>query len=364
MGKDNLFKKLQYLICILCIGMSSCDFKMNDNSTSAKSGYHSMQAYHHLEGVLGTRTFSMELNFVDTDVFGTMYFHDVEELRDVFGTYAKNDSLNLEESIFSDYSSNKKENRFNKFEGIYTNGIYKGSFIENATRTAFKCSIVNNQQIPFDFVKYADTLKDSSSKKPILYHNIEIPFVKKQKDEFLNTFLANLAGKFDFDGNNYQLSKLLRSLDSLSFTREEIDQMKEHPYNLGHYFDVSYNDNDLIIFSYCGLKFYGNIHESFTSKYSTVYLKTKKEMLLHDVLTHDETKKLPILLEKKFREKYKLTEKDKLSKILFFDENKFVNNNYYITTQGIGFQYDPHELAGFTKGLITLYVPFSEIRNK
>lgn len=362
--QNILLNKIVLSIFFLFSALLSCDnLKHNDHDESNRTK-DQQQMYKHFEGKMGNRKFSMELFFIESDVFGTLYFDDVEELRDVFGTYSSNDSLILKESIQSDFHPNKEEGDFNQMSGIFSKGRYTGSFKENSISTTFDCAIATQHQVPFDFVKYTDTIKDPNSKKNLLVHEIEIPISRRPQDEYLNTYLAQLAGIFDFNGNNKKLLSSLRQIDISDFDSLQIEEMKQHPYTLANYFDVSYNDKGLIIFSYSGLKFYGKMHENFKVRYSSINVVSKKEIVLQDVLTKEEIKKLPSVLEKKFRDKYKLTNNEKLSSILFFDENKFVNNNYYITTKGVGFQYDPHELAGFSKGLITLYVPFSEIRNK
>ena len=316
----------------------------------------------HLEGLLGTRECNFDLMMLDNNVFGTFYFSDYEELEDVFGELIEKDSMVLTQSLTPEYDPRLGDEKFNTFLGTFRNGVFEGQFRHKDSILPLRCSLVTSNNIPLRFEQFLDTIKDNASGKPLVYQELESPLPQNPKDEFLAAYLSNLIGGASYHGDFQKYAQAVFASDKQWVDTSILKQIMAHPYHIARYCDVSYNKNGLIVFSYTGLKFLGGMHENYEVKYCSIDLKTKCELRLHDVLNESETKKLSSLLEQKFRRKYNLTPQDKLSKVLFYDENKFVNNNYYITSKGIGFQYDPHELSGFAKGNITLYIPFSELR--
>jgi hypothetical protein len=46
---------------------------------------------------------------------------------------------------------------------------------------------------------------------------------------------------------------------------------------------------------------------------------------------------------------------------ILFDKHLALTKNFYVTGKGVGFIYNPYEVAPYVVGEIELYVPFSEI---
>jgi hypothetical protein len=66
------------------------------------------------------------------------------------------------------------------------------------------------------------------------------------------------------------------------------------------------------------------------------------------------------LLVKKFRSAYQLKNDENLTDYLF--ENDIpITDNFYLTSKGIGFNYNPYEIGPYALGSVSLYIPFSEL---
>ena len=104
----------------------------------------------------------------------------------------------------------------------------------------------------------------------------------------------------------------------------------------------------------------GGAHGNYGTSYSSYDLLNKKEILLNDVLTTDGKKKLSSLLAKALRSQFRLKPTSPLTEVLF--ENKIApNQNFYITGKGIGFNYNPYEIAAYAYGEINLFIPFKDL---
>jgi hypothetical protein len=106
----------------------------------------------------------------------------------------------------------------------------------------------------------------------------------------------------------------------------------------------------------------GGAHGNYGTGYSVFDLVNKKEIKLNDVLTAEGKRKVTALLAKALRTQFKLKPSDPLTEVLF--ENKIApNQNFYLTGKGIGFSYNPYEIAAYAYGEINLFIPFTDIES-
>ena len=57
----------------------------------------------------------------------------------------------------------------------------------------------------------------------------------------------------------------------------------------------------------------------------------------------------------------KLNNTDPLTDAGLSDNKIKANDNFYVTTKGIGFSYSPYEIAAYAVGEINIFIPFSEL---
>jgi len=346
---------------LLTLSFSACNsnsLQDSDASSERKNQY----IYAHLEGHIQDQFYSLDLTISDTTVFGNYYLDDREEPLDVFGSYHVNDSLYLNESITNRFT-NKEDEKYNYFVGKFSNGTYSGLFITPDTTFSFEFKSVKKSNIvEFDFIQASDSVVEPISQKTIAHIDFESPMVKDTQYVFLHNAIYALMGDTNFAGDMKGFMKRKTSLNLNEIDTASLTNMKKKPDYYANYSDVTYNKNNRVIFSNSSMKFSNGMHESFQIKYCTVDLTTKKQLSIKDVLTQDEIQKLPSLLEQKFRSKFKLNKTEPLEKVLYYNDNRFMNGNYFITHKGIGFLYNTHEITGFSYGPIALYVLFDEIK--
>ena len=105
----------------------------------------------------------------------------------------------------------------------------------------------------------------------------------------------------------------------------------------------------------------GGAHGNYSTHYISIDLAANKELTLADILTPAGIKKLNPLLEKYFRKDQGLGQTEDLTEGGLFENKLEANDNFYVTTKGIGFSYAPYEIAPYAAGEINIYIPFSEL---
>jgi len=121
---------------------------------------------------------------------------------------------------------------------------------------------------------------------------------------------------------------------------------------------VRYNDNGIVILEGDYYDYSGGAHGNYGSAFYCYDVVEKRKLKLQDILLADSATLQPVV-EKYFRVQYQVKEKS-LSDVLF-DEHLALNDNFYFTEKGIGFLYNPYEVASYAQGQINVFVPFSAV---
>ena len=150
--------------------------------------------------------------------------------------------------------------------------------------------------------------------------------------------------------------------------REEASQFAEEKqlptflnYESSSKADIKYNANHYVIVEQMTYEYSGGAHGNWGSKLLVMDVQQKRILSLQDVV-HASARQLQPLVEKAFRSQYKLADTDSLNTILF--ENQLLpNQNFYFTSQGVGFIYNPYEVAAYVMGQIFVFIPYTELNN-
>ena len=125
---------------------------------------------------------------------------------------------------------------------------------------------------------------------------------------------------------------------------------------------VVYNTWPLLVIEKYAYDFTGGAHGNWGATYRTLDLAKKKVLTPEDIFKPGYREVLSPMLDKAFKEKYRLNDDESL------DQNLLVktippNDNIIVTDKGVSFSYVPYEIGPYALGQITLFVPFSGIRN-
>lgn len=192
------------------------------------------------------------------------------------------------------------------------------------------------------------TDKDNYLKKILLklyderLQTADLPAVIKQKKEsFFQQYTADMI----------EVKPVERKETLFIYNTDQSDRIL-----LAHY------NGNLATFARFSYLYSGGAHGNYSTTFQSFDLAGKKQLKLADVVTPAGQKQLNALLAKALRSQYKLKPADPLSEVLF--ENRISpNNNFYVTGKGIGFVYNPYEIASFAVGEINLFIPFKNLQN-
>lgn len=130
------------------------------------------------------------------------------------------------------------------------------------------------------------------------------------------------------------------------------------------YTDILWNADSLVSLQFTHYDFTGGAH-GLESVFCTVFdMKKNKALNLSDVFKPGYEKKLQQVLEKRLREQYKIPEGTPLNAQpagILFNKDLALTDNFYLTGNGIGFIYNPYEVAPYYVGQIELFVPFKNV---
>ncbi|MCF3109890.1 DUF3298 and DUF4163 domain-containing protein [Niabella sp. CC-SYL272] len=153
--------------------------------------------------------------------------------------------------------------------------------------------------------------------------------------------------------------------------RDDIDTMKasdneeEAPFSMMHYdqqisSNLIYNNHGYAVLSVGNYAYTGGAHGMYGQTMLCLDMQQQKALALSDVLKVDSATLQPIL-ERQLRARYKIAPDKPLTDILF-DERLALTDNFYFTTKGIGFIYQPYEVAAYAVGVVDVWVPYADLR--
>lgn len=129
--------------------------------------------------------------------------------------------------------------------------------------------------------------------------------------------------------------------------------------------NILWNANDIASLAFRSYQYTGGAHGLGTIFLTVFDLKLNKVLTLNDIFVPGYKAKLQSVLENKLREEFEIPANSPLNgnEGILFDKHLALTKNFYLTGSGIGFIYNPYEVAPYVVGQIELFVPFSEIRS-
>jgi hypothetical protein len=185
--------------------------------------------------------------------------------------------------------------------------------------------------------------------------------VTKINEAIMKYLLSPIGEDSVFASMDELFNNLTKSYDELQ-TDNPIGNM---PWDLERDVEVMNNAKEIFSIKFAENSFLGGAHPNTVELFSNFDLKTGKELTLPDLFVNGYEDKLLTIAEKLFREQKKLSPEQNLDEADFtFENNKFaLNNNFYISSEGIGFYYNPYEIAAYVYGPTELLIPFDKIKD-
>ncbi len=252
----------------------------------------------------------------------------------------------------------------------YEAGTFKGSWANGDRSYAFSLK-ENYPAGSYSFSAHfvADSIEGfpGQSNTPMARVSEFFPVATSENSDWLNRQFLNLL---DADTTMRDIDAAARKqntsyLESYRKDVREMDPKGEMPAFLNYEkideITISYNDNDFVVVSSLSFAYEGGAHGNYATSMQCYDIRNQKVLTVNDVLQIDSAALSPIL-ERNFRSQASLRATDQLSTILF--ENHIPpTDNFYFTGQGIGFLYNPYELAAYAQGVINIFIPYTELKS-
>lgn len=128
---------------------------------------------------------------------------------------------------------------------------------------------------------------------------------------------------------------------------------------------IIWNAGSIVSVAFQSYQYTGGAHGLSNTLLNVFDLKENKTLTMNDIFKPGYEKELQQALEEDLREQYDIPANAPLNGNhgILFDKHLALTKNFYLTGKGIGFIYNPYEVAPYVAGQINLYIPFSKIAN-
>ncbi|MBS1589526.1 MAG: DUF3298 domain-containing protein [Bacteroidetes bacterium] len=249
---------------------------------------------------------------------------------------------------------------------LLKNGILQGEWLSSDHKKSFPFTLKESYpigSIKFAMMGFSDSAKGLPQAAETPVAESDFMFVVAPHNDWLNKQICNIL---NIDSNLSFKDGVNKS--NTQYFADYRDQLKDidslrpiETFNYARYQTIMpvYNDRNLITLQNDFYEFSGGAHGNYGTLFHTYDLINKKELKLSDLIQIDSITLQPIV-ERAFREQYRIKVKN-LSQVLF-DPHLATTDNFYITNKGIGFLYNPYEVASYAQGQINVFVPFSALK--
>jgi hypothetical protein len=213
-------------------------------------------------------------------------------------------------------------------------------------------SVVKTRTVPL----YPDT-PDSSPTLEIAHSLLESP---EDKGFIMNTLYEGM----DLDA--YARKRLFgydQMYAEMRSVAERIPDMSAAALNwyYNEAFAYGAGNSELAVFSREWEYYTGGAHGMRNKDYYVFSLNDKRRLALNDILQDDALPALDNLVEAALRKWMEIPEWIPLTEKGFFEDYVDKLEDFFLTPQGLGFQWDPYQIAPYSMGIIELVIPYSEL---
>ena len=126
---------------------------------------------------------------------------------------------------------------------------------------------------------------------------------------------------------------------------------------------VCMNRDGILVYRIDNYGYTGGAHGLGISRFLVFDLIEMTQLSLNDIFIPGFEDELSKLLERKFRINYFLGTGQSLTEAGLFENNIHPSENYYPAANGIGFCYNPYELAPYSMGAIYIFLIYEDIEH-
>jgi len=383
-------QKLTYILLVFLILMSCKDAgnKKIDEKTTELYATTSQRSetnpltesfYKRLEGTIGGKEVVVHISKFKNKIFLNYYYASKGI---PIGLYInrdldpKGDSLELIE--YDRFSKNYLQQQDNKWRLVLTANGAKGQWLSGDGKKVYDINLKENYPAGshlFNVVGTTDSLPIALKSDTVMATSCMMlmePSDAAASGWYKNALLKSLSG----EGNGYSgtikqyleedtkqyLKEYKAELDTMFKNIEISDNDRFSSLNYVNELNSNalYNDHEFLVLDVGSYVYSGGAHGLEGKSIICYDMNQKREMQLNDVISIDSVS-LKKIVEKKFRTTSGMKPGQPLTEILF-ENNLPANDNFYFTNKGLGFIYQPYEVAAYAVGIIYVFIPYTEVK--
>jgi hypothetical protein len=262
------------------------------------------------------------------------------------------------------------------FTVTFSGGQLSGNWQKNDTSApmAVKATEKTGASVPFDFIYTSGAVKLRPSRDESPSASYDAASVWPGRNTPTALFIKNVINEnFDAKGNSTKdigsliLAQKKEFLNSYLAEHQDVADslITEYPsaYSLSESQQVLivYHSPQLLTLASHYYTYTGGAHGNYGTTYTSIDLTSRKKIALSQVLNPAGIKNLKSLLEMQFRNDRGLKSGEPLTEGGLFENTIEPNENFFLTSKGIGFNYMPYEIGPYVLGEIVVFIPFSQL---
>jgi hypothetical protein len=316
-----------------------------------------------LKGKIGKYPVTMLLHNAGHQYLGYYYYDSREQLISLRGndtTSVDTIKLHADDELFSLLLKDKK------LQGYWQKD-------EKTEAMSFSAAEVN-APVSFSYVAISGErkLRPSLPESPAANFTAASvwPTSTSPLDSFLKKFIIDTFFRADTEGDIRNVLSQSMESDFADYLEEGGDIFDSEIKQMASVFNresdndvtIAYMSPAMIVFSQFSYVYSGGAHGNYGTSYKVVDIKKKRPLELKNIITPEGERRLSQLLEQHFRLDHSLVPQDSLQEAGLFENKIAPNDNFYLTSKGIGFNYAPYEIGPYVMGEIEIFVPFTELK--
>jgi len=363
---------MKHIISLLLTGLLliSCGETATNQSTHQNESEQNTEAssyfYRRLEGTIADQPVVMHLHKTNNGYEGIYYYENIGQW-----LHLNVDSSSADSIYFSEYYLGEGWDGTGSGNARlvckYENGLLKGVWIskDNQKTYPFELRAIYPQgSFQFELKQFEDSLIAFPGMQESSVARVDISSVMPKGNELLLRYVEKLLGfKLESTQNFKNTYRKYFEEYRQNLPSPEDNSVPMHVYN--YFYSqavlVRYNDNNLVMFEEKVYEYTGGAHGNYGSTLHCLDVAKNARLELSDIISADSAT-LQKIVEQQFRKQYKIGASEKLTKVLF-EEHLALTRNFYLTGKGIGFLYNPYEVAAYAQGQIEVFVPFTVLKN-
>lgn len=340
--------------------------------------------YMRYEGTIGKKNaITVDLFFADTMVKGHYYYNGSSTEFLIHGSM-KNLQLTLKElddTTVTGFFSGKVAADFSTVEGTWSD-------VSKSKKLPFKLDmLITEGSVKVNSIKETLTYiwQETTGGDPVgctaaytycyLPEMLQHPAVKTINEALLDIDLegdenplklkslaeGSMADEFDSYIESYQET----FPDSIAAENKMYIDKSPYIYqwNYERTYEVTNNEHALLCVKISGLSYEGGVQGNNTLHYQVFNLQTGELISLEELFNKSANKELTAIAEKQLRANRKIDENGFLTESGFFVKRLELKDEFFISHSGIGFTYNPSEIAPKIFGPVTIFLKWDQVKS-